>query len=139
MSHSSDLLDKMTQILAYAGDEGAKDGYYLRSNNNGNPVYSVQIRSDPLESTELEEFVNKLKEFLENGTPLDNVPSDLIKKVNVLKAEFEKSKEDEKAELIQYLSDYEVDYRMHGGRIRKIKRTIKKRRKNRKSRKNARK
>lgn len=136
----SDLLDEITKLLAYVGDEGAKDGYFLRTNNAGNPIYSIPIRNEPLEDESLETLVNQVKEFLESDTPLDNVPKDIVNKVKILKKAFNESTDEEKAEVIEYLSSYEANP-MQGGRNkrRKSKRTIKKRRNNRKTRRNNRK
>ena len=138
----TDLLDEVTKLLAYVGDEGAKDGYYVRENNAGNAVYSTPIRPEPLEDEALEDLVNQVKMFLESDTSLDNVPKDIVNKVNNLKNAFNESTDEEKAEVIEYLSMYEVNP-MHGGRRkrnnRKSKRTVKKRRNNRKTRRNNRK
>ena len=138
----TDLLDEVTKLLAYVGDEGAQDGYFLRTTNTGKAVYSIPIRPEPLENEALEGLVNQVKMFLESDTPLDNVPKDIVNKVNNLKNAFNESTDEEKAEVIEYLSIYEVNP-MHGGRRkrnnRKSKRTLKKRRNNRKTRRNNRK
>ena len=134
MSNSTDLLDEVTKLLAYVGDEGAKDGYYLRSNNAGNSVYSVPIRPEPLETEELETLVAKVKELLENDTPLDDVPKDIVNKVNNLKKAFSKASDEAKAEVVEYLGAYEANP-MHGGK-RRVQKSIRKRRKNRKTRRN---
>ena len=136
----TDLLDEVTKLLAYVGDEGAKDGYFLRTNNAGNPVYSIPIRAEPLVNEELEDLVYQVKTFLESGTPLYDIPQDIVNKVKILKNAFNESTDEEKAEVIEYLSSYEANP-MQGGRNkrRKSKRTIKKRRNNRKTRRNNRK
>jgi len=54
------LLDEMTQILAYIGDEEAQDGYYIGKNSYGNPKYSVEIRGEPLSKSEIAEFYKKM-------------------------------------------------------------------------------
>jgi cellulose biosynthesis protein BcsQ len=134
MSNSTDLLDEVTKLLAYVGDEGAKDGYYLRSNNVGKSVYSVPIRPEPLETEELETLVAKVKELLENDTPLDDVPKDIVNKVNNLKKAFSKASDEAKAEVVEYLGAYEANP-MQGGK-RRVQKSMRKRRKNRKTRRN---
>lgn len=141
MNSSTDLLDSFTQILAYLGDENAKDGYFLRRNNAGNPTYSINIRKQPL--VDLQSLIIQIKTFLENGTPLEHTPNDVSHKVDKLKEIFDKSEDSSKAELLQYISDYEV-YPMHGGsrrksikRLRQLKQSkqLKQSRRNRNNRK----
>lgn len=133
-----DLLDEVTKLLAYVGDEGAKDGYYLRENNAGKAVYSTPIRQEHLEYEAIEGLVNQIKELLESDTPLDNVPEDIEEKVMNLKSAFDDSADEAKNEALEYLGSYEANPMQGGSRNkrRKSKRTIKKRRNNRKSRKN---
>jgi len=137
MSNSTDLLDEVTKLLAYVGDEGAKDGYYLRTNNAGNSVYSIPIRPEPLESEMLETLVAKVKDLLENDTPLDDVPKDIVNKVNNLKKAFSKASDEAKTEVIEYLASYEANP-MQGGK-RRFRKSMRKRRNNRKTRRNNRK
>jgi cellulose biosynthesis protein BcsQ len=134
MSNSTDLLDEVTKLLAYVGDEGAKDGYYLRSNNAGNSVYSVPIRPEPLGTEELETLVAKVKDLLENDTPLDDVPKDIVNKVNNLKKAYRKASNEAKAEVVEYLGAYEAST-MQGGK-RRVRKSMRKRRNNRKTRRN---
>ena len=138
----TDLLDEVTKLLAYVGDDGAKDGYFLRTNNANNPVYSIPIRTEPLVNEELEDLVYQVKMFLERGTPLYDIPQDIVNRVISLKKAFDESTKERKAEVIEYLSSYEANP-MQGGRRkrnnRKSKRTVKKRRNNRKTRRNNRK
>ena len=135
----TDLLDEVTKLLAYVGDEGAKDGYFLRTNNANNPVYSIPIRAEPLVNEELEDLVYQVKMFLERGTPLYDIPQDIVNRVISLKKAFDESTKERKAEVIEYLSSYEANP-MQGGRNkrnnRKSKRTVKKRRNNRKTQRN---
>ena len=143
MNDPAEILDELTKLLAYVGDEGAKDGYFLHTNNDSNPVYSVPIRNHPLTNDEMGNLINNVKRLLENDTPLDNsIPNDVVYKVNNLKVIFNESSNDGKDGVIEYLNNYEANL-MQGGRRkrnnRKSKRTVKKRRNNRKSRRNNRK
>lgn len=151
MNNSNSLLEKMTELLAYAGDEGAKDGYIVSSNNNNyknnnnnarNNKYSIPIRNVPLSDEELEDLVSQLKNLLENDEPLVGIPEDIAKKANSLKAAFDKvASTNIKDELITYISAFEVNPMQGGARkrnnkkLRKSKRTIKKSRRNSKTRK----
>ncbi len=147
MNNSNSLLEKMTELLAYAGDEGAKDGYIVSSNNNNNNnarnnKYSIPIRNVPLSDEELEDLVSQLKNLLENDEPLVGIPEDIAKKANSLKAAFDKvASTNIKDELIEYISAFEVNPMQGGARkrnnkkLRKSKRTIKKSRRNSKTRK----
>lgn len=128
----NDLLDKFTQLLAYAGDNGAKDGYFLRSNNSGNPVYSIPIRSESLSGVELKNLANQIKNLLESGKPLVNIPTDITKKANSLKEEYNVSDKETKEELIEYIDTYEANP-MQGGMRQRNKRKSRKLKKSRKS------
>lgn len=76
MNDSTELLDKFTQILAYVGDDGAKDGYFLRENNAGNAVYSINIRQEPIE--DVNHLVKKIKILLKKNTPVTGFPADVV-------------------------------------------------------------
>lgn len=139
----SDLLDKITQLLGYAGDNGAKDGYFLRENNSGNPVYSIPIRAEALSGSDLENLVNQIKNLLENDEPLVNIPNDITKKAMGLKEAYDKvSNKEVKDELIEYINSYEANPIQGGKRnkrkSRKSKRVSKKIRKISKTRKSMR-
>ena len=140
MNDTNVLLDKFTQILAYVGDEGAKDGYFLNTNNAGNPVYSIPIRSESLSGEELENLVRQIKKLLENNKPLVNIQDDIAKKAQSLKAAFDKvANKNIKNELIDYIGEFEVNPIQGGKRNNrkssKSKLTVKKSRKNSKTRK----
>ena len=103
-----ELLDNFTQLLAYAGDDGAKDGYLLHANNSGNPVYSIPIRIEGLSGSGLENLVNQIKNLLENNESLVNIPNDITKKAKVLKEAYDKvCNKEVKYELIKYIDNYE--------------------------------
>jgi hypothetical protein len=118
MNGPTDLLDKFTQLLAYLGDEGAKDGYRNGTNNAGNPKYSVPIRSTP--SPDLGNVVNSVKDFL-------MMPSDIVKKVYDFKAIFDNANQESKDELINYMNEYEAAP-MRGGKRRTLKKRLTKKR-----------
>lgn len=105
----SDFLDKITQLLAYSGDDAAKDGYFLFLDNSGNPVYSIPIRVEALSGSDLENLINQIKNLLENDEPLVNIPDDIIKKASDLKKVYDKvSCKKVKDELIEYIDNYEA-------------------------------
>lgn len=109
------LLDEMTQILAYIGDRDAQDGYP-----------DATFRDEPLS-------VNQIERLIATIIALLNMPDDVKFKVTNLKNMFDAATDDEKTELLNYLRDYEVNG-MHGGRRRNTKNrrnTKKKTRRNR--------
>ena len=135
MEDPNALLDKFTQILAYVGDEGAKDGYFLRSNNSGNPVYSINIRPEPLAGGEITGLVRKIKALLTKNKPLEGVPQDVVTKAEQLKALYNsRSNAGAKQELIEYLDGNfgNNNNGMYGGARKTNRRS--KNRKNRKTR-----
>ena len=111
----TELLDKFTNLLAYVGDEGAKDGYFLRTNNSGNRVYSVPIREEPMK--DLENLVKKIRGFLQKGKLVKDVPADVLEKITELKKVFDSSHE--KEELIKYMKDYDSSGMQGGTRKKK--------------------
>jgi len=135
---SSALLDKLTQLLAYVGDEGAKDGYFVKSNNSGNPVYSINIRPEPILENDIRVLVKQIKRLLTKNTPVSGFPQDVLDKTVELKASYDAtSSASVKDELINYLSEYANNSGMSGmsgmrGGARKSKR-ISKSRKNKKT------
>jgi transposase len=132
------LLDKFTQILAYVGDDGAKDGYYLRTNNSGNPIYSIDIRSEELTPKEIDELVKQIKSLLKKNKPVKEFEQDIIDKTNELKASYEDTRnQSAKKELIDYINDFEGNSGMRGGKRRNTRRrkTKRNRRKSLKTRK----
>lgn len=118
MEDPNALLDKFTQLLAYVGDEGAKDGYFLRSNNTGNPVYSINIRAEPLPEESLTKLVKKIKSLLKTNKPVAGFPADVIGKAGDLKALYDSTANaSTKKELIDYMSEFSSNSGgMHGGR-----------------------
>jgi hypothetical protein len=134
------LLDKFTQILAYVGDEGAKDGYFLRYNAE-NPVYSIAIRAEPLTQESLADLVDTIKEFVQNDAAVEEVPEDILTKISELKELYNSSttSENAKGELIEYMNEYSGNSGMRGGVRRKnksMRKRANKKRKNKKTRKN---
>ena len=109
------LLDRMTKLLAYVGDEGAQDGYP-----------GATFRDVPLSDNQIRTLVNTIIELL-------NMPNDIKIKVTNLKNMFDEATDDEKRGLIEYLRDYEVNG-MHGGRIRNTKKRRNNKKKTRRSR-----
>lgn len=121
------LLDKFTQLLAYAGDSGAKDGYFLRYNNDEKPVYSIPIRDEALSEENLAQLVKKIKKFIKNNKPINGFPADIMTKISELKNLYESVKDKStKKELIEYMSDYTANSGMHGGTRKKLRRRSKK-------------
>lgn len=124
-----DLLDRMTQLLAYVGDEGAQDGYP-----------GATFRDEPLTPYKMNTLIAVIIKFLNDveDTEYKNMPDDIKFEVTSLKNMFDEATNDEKTELLNYLRDYQVnDYpvnRMNGGRRRnnKNRRNTKKRRNNKK-------
>jgi len=106
MNDSTELLDRFTQILAYVGDDGAKDGYFLRENNAGNPVYSINIRPEPIPEESVARLVKKIKVLLKTNTPVTGFPADVVAKTNELKDVFDSSSTAAKKELLQYISEF---------------------------------
>jgi len=106
MNDSTELLDRFTQILAYVGDDGAKDGYFLRENNAGNPVYSIDIRPEPMPEESVAHLVKKIKILLKTNTPVTGFPADVVAKTNELKDVFDSSSTAAKKELLEYISDF---------------------------------
>lgn len=138
-----DLLDEMTQLLAYVGDEGAQDGYRMGVNNVGNTRYSVAIRNEPLLASEMNTLIAVIIKFLNDveDTEYQYMPDDIKTKVNDLKTKFDAATPDKKSELIDYILEYRDNLyegqwsgQMHGGRRRnnKNRRNTKKRRNNKK-------
>ena len=111
------LLDKFTQILAYVGDDEAKDGYYLRTNNSGNPIYSIDIRSEPIPEKSIKKLVKQIKMLLKKNKPVIGFDEDIIDKINELKASYDATRNQSiKDELIDYISDFGSNSGMHGGK-----------------------
>ena len=140
MGDPNALLDTFTQILAYIGNDGAKDGYFSHRTNTGTPVYSIAIRSSPLPEDSVQDLVDQIKGHLETGTVLHDIPEDVVNKINELKVLYDSTEDAEaKEELIQYINDFEVNPGMQGGkrsyRKRKTRRTNTKRRLTKKHRK----
>jgi len=106
MNDSTELLDRFTQILAYVGDDSAKDGYFLRENNAGNPVYSINIRPEPIPEESVARLVKKIKVLLKTNTPVTGFPADVVAKTNELKDVFDSSSTAAKKELLQYISEF---------------------------------
>jgi hypothetical protein len=126
MEDPNALLDKFTQLLAYAGDAGAKDGYFLHYNNE-KPIYSIPIRDEPLSEETLVALVKKIKKFIKNNKPINGVPPDIIIKITELKDLYDATKAtSSKKELIQYIGDYVANSGMHGGTRKKIRQRSKK-------------
>ena len=124
MANPNAMLDKMTRILAYVGDEGAKDGYFLRRNNAGNPIYSTNIRPESIPEELVAGLVKKIVSLLTRNKPIIGVPQDIIVKISELKVLYDSSEKSTKGELIDYLGEFEGNSGMHGG-ARKTKRRFK--------------
>lgn len=106
MNDTTELLDRFTQILAYVGDDGAKDGYFLRENNAGNPVYSINIRPEPIPEEGVARLVKKIKSLLKTNTPVTGFPTDVVAKTNELKDVYDSSANAAKKELLDYISEF---------------------------------
>ena len=134
MNDTTELLDRFTQILAYVGDDGAKDGYFLRENNAGNPVYSITIRPEPIPEEGVARLVKKIKSLLKTNTPVTGFPADVVAKTNELKDVYDSSSNVAKKELLQYISEFGEfgNAGMRGGR--KTKRRSKRSKRTRMSR-----
>ena len=117
---ATDLLDQLTRLLAYIGDEEAKDGYFIK-NNSGNPAYSINIRPEPI-AGRIKELVRKIKNLLTKNAPVIDFPENVVAKTTALKALYDRADESGKNELISYLEDFEFNSGMHGGAFKKTKR-----------------
>ena len=129
MINSGGLLGKVTELLAYAGDEEAQDGYLLNNNS-----YSIAFRSEPLSQKQLKDLLKKVKGLLKKNTPLSGIPDNIHTRVMELKDSYESSEKKDKDELLEYLEDLEIGG-MRGG-THKYKRS-RKSRSSRKLRKNS--
>jgi hypothetical protein len=110
----SRLLDQFTRLLAYMGDEDAMDGYRNDS--------SVIGRSPPLDGDARKKVVRVIR-------ALFDVDDDIIEKAMALKRETgsASASAEEKAELLQYMEEYENMNNMRGGlRRRKTKKRSRK-------------
>jgi hypothetical protein len=134
MEDPNALLDKFTQLLAYVGDEGAKDGYFLRMNNSGKSVYSINIRPEPVTDEDITELVRKIKGLLTKNKPVKEFPQDVVAKANELQALYNSSNEGAKQELIEYIDGF-GNTGMHGGRRKTNRRSKNRKNRTKRSRK----
>jgi len=111
------LVDKFTQILAYIGDEEAKDGYNLRNKGSDILTYSVPIRPQPISEKRIKNLVKQIKLLLMNNKSIKGFDQDIIDKTNELKTLYDATHDQStKDELIEYISDFESNSGMHGGK-----------------------
>lgn len=96
---STDLLDEFTQILAYAGDALAKDGYGSE----------LEESEEPLSDECIIELIEKTKELLKSNRAIADLATDILNKINNLKQLYDKSTDNEKQELLDYLNTYEIN------------------------------
>ena len=117
MNDANELLVEFTNLLAYIGDEGAKNGY------------SGTIRDPPLTDDQLKSFkhIVYFKLFGNQEDTLMKLPDDIKSKVLALKDLVKESSLEKKNELRAYIHEYHPNYRMKGGkRSKKSKKTKRK-------------
>jgi len=96
-NRSHDLLDEMTQILAYIGDRDAQDGYP-----------DATFRDERLTLPQVIFLMTDIIYILNNeGIKLiQKMPDDIKIKVDNLKVMFDESSRNKKKELITYIKEY---------------------------------
>lgn len=133
--NSPDLMDTFTKLLAHLGDYCAKNGYQPNAqdpiaNENEDPTRIARNAINP--NTRLK-IVKDIGEFLQgkNGAKFPSMDiyqnQCIIEKVRALKALYNKSSDDEKAFLISYIEEYEINPMRGGKRSKKPSRKSKKR------------
>lgn len=98
----SDLLNAFTTFLAYLGDTGAKDGYFIAQGE-----YSVPIREETLSEEELLSVVDSVLQHLEHDRPIGKMPEDILTKIQLLCTLVRGANKEEKDELFEYMSQYD--------------------------------
>jgi hypothetical protein len=104
MDDPNALLDAFTMLLAYMGDEGAKDGY-LTGITNGVPTYSVDLRPHPLEMAEIQTIVQQVLNFIKSDVPMELQHEDILEKVIHLKQLVNEKNQSMKDELFTYMTE----------------------------------
>jgi len=132
----SDLLDAFTKLVAYLGDERAKDGYFTDFNNSGEPKYSINIRKNAVSTQYINLLVKEINKSLKKGNSLTGkIVDDIKKKIEDFIELVNKSPKAEKAELLEYIAKYNAENTYQGG-ARALQRSKKRRTSNkRKTRK----
>jgi hypothetical protein len=102
------VLEEFTKLLAYMGNEGARNGHL-----NIIPITHL---------TDIGAVVKKILHFFEGNGSLSELPEDIKTRVVNMKKVYNTENNNSKEELLTYMREYE-EYPMHGGRR---KRTTKK-------------
>jgi hypothetical protein len=124
----SDLLDAFTKFVAYLGDEGARDGYFTGHNEKGEPKYSINVHPG-VSPQYIVTLVKLIHQHLTTGKEIKGKFAPVIKKkIDEFVALVKAGPEEEKPELLAYMSEYNLDDdgRMQGGaRLRRRRSTMK--------------
>ena len=102
MDDPNALLDAFTMLLAYMGDEGAKDGY-LTGITNGVPTYSIDLRPNPLEMAEILMIAQQVLNFIKFDVHMELDHEDILEKVIHLKQLVNEKNQSMKDELFTYI------------------------------------
>jgi hypothetical protein len=94
----SDLLTAFSSLVAYLGDKMSADGFP-----------NLVVRNTPLSGAEIKGIVRKLHAKLKNGANIKNnfVP-DVKAKIDTFLATVAAGPEEQKAELLEYMGEYDV-------------------------------
>ena len=122
-----DILDAFTKLVAYLGDEKAKDGYLKEYNNNGEPQYSIDIRENAVSMQYVNLLVKAIKKCLTAGSPLKGrIVADIRTKIEDFIELANKCPKAEKDELLEYIAEYNAENIEQGG-ARTLRRSLKRR------------
>ena len=106
------MADQFTRLLAYMGDERALDGY-----TNITPIS---------ESADIQQFVENVKEIFAR---MEAIPEGVRGKVVELLNTSYNTNPEEKAELIEYIEEFDASQGMMGGKRKRARKSRKARRK----------
>jgi hypothetical protein len=105
----SDLLTAFSSLVAYLGDEMSADGFP-----------NLVVRNTPLSGAEIKGIVRKLHAKLKNGANIkNNFDPDVKAKIDTFLATVAAGPEEQKAELLDYMEEYDVEENMRGGARRR--------------------
>jgi hypothetical protein len=125
----SDLLDAFTKFVAYLGDEGARDGYFIGRNERDQPKYSINV-GPSVSPNYIVQIVTLIYKHLTTGKEIKgNFAPAIQKKIEEFVATVKAGSEAEKHELLAYMAEYNLDDNggMQGG-TRRMRRRSKGRR-----------
>ena len=117
--NSPDLMDTFTKILAHLGDDCAKNGYQTNAQDpTGNVEDPTRIPRNTINDAMRFIIVKDIGKFLQ-GNKVTFPNECILEKVRALKALYDKSSDDEKAFLISYIEEYEINPMRGGKRSKK--------------------